>query len=98
VPKSDFIEKLLGLLQDGTSCGFDPVIAKQSKGFVEGFLGMETYSSIMIQGENATKGNYGTRTHSVILVDANDHCTFVEVDRNLDQTWTRTEDDFPLTA
>ncbi|XP_015112986.1 transport and Golgi organization 2 homolog [Diachasma alloeum] len=43
-------------------------------------------SSIFV---HAGERNYGTRTHTVILVDASDRVTFVEETMNEDKTWSR---------
>lgn len=43
-------------------------------------------SSIFVHAEQQ---NYGTRTHTVILVDASDNVTFVEETMNDDKTWSR---------
>lgn len=95
VPKADMIHELLLLLQNDTFCGHDPAVLKQGKPLISR-IGMETYSSIMIRGENATQCEYGTRTHSIIIVDKDNNCTFVEVDRNSDATWTSTTEEFTL--
>merc|ERR1712218_489661 len=42
-----------------------------SKGVIEKMIGMETYSAVMIAGSEAEKAGYGTRTHSVLLIDQN---------------------------
>ena len=59
-------------------------------------IGMETYSAVMIRGSEAEKAGYGTRTHSVLLIDQNNDVTFVEVDRNSPQDWTKTVEKFRI--
>ncbi|XP_063989540.1 transport and Golgi organization 2 homolog [Diachasmimorpha longicaudata] len=46
----------------------------------------EALCSIFVRSEGR---NYGTRTHTVILVDASDRVTFVEETMNEDKTWSR---------
>ena len=50
----------------------------------------------MIAGSEAEKAGYGTRTHSVLLIDQNNDVTFVEVDRNSAQDWTKTVEKFKI--
>lgn len=94
--KPDFSEKLLSVLKDDTKLGHDPAIAAQSEGFVESYVGMDDYSAQMITGERPEAVGYGTRTHSIILVDENDKMTFTEVDRDLEKVWTERTEIFQL--
>jgi len=91
-PKDELVEKILEMLEDGQSCGESALIAHQSCGFVEKAIGMEKYNSVKITGD----ARYGTRTHSVIVVDELNRVTFVEVDRRADGEWIRRREDFTI--
>lgn len=59
-------------------CLPDPELQKRS------LANYEELSSIFV-----SVGTYGTRTHSVLLVDASNQVTFVEETRMPDSTWKR---------
>ena len=86
------------MLKTDDSLGQDDAVTKQGKGFVENFVGMPTYSAIMIKGEKSDKCGYGTRTHQVILVDIDNNCTFAEIDRKPDASWKETTETFKIDA
>ena len=108
-PKDELVEKILEMLEDGETCGESALIAEQSCGFVEKAIGMKTYNSVKITGlkkclmKNEAKlkcvsgdVRYGTRTHSVIVVDELNRVTFVEVDRRADGEWIRRREEFTI--
>jgi len=94
--EEELIDRLLNVLKDAHCCGEDPAITQQSQGVIEKMIGMETYSAVMIAGSEAEKAGYGTRTHSVLLIDQKNDVTFVEVDRNSPKDWTKTVEKFRI--
>ncbi|GAB1859026.1 hypothetical protein CAJAP_00013 [Camponotus japonicus] len=72
------IEELINFLKSQTKCLPDPELQKNYP------TTYEKLSSIFVSGDE-----YGTRTHSVLLIDGSNHVTFVEETLMSDLTWKR---------
>jgi len=84
--KDQLVAKLFDILEDSTTCGYDPLVAEQGGGKIESFVGMENYSAIKIDN-TPPKPGYGTRSHAVILVDFDNNVEFIEKNRLSDGKW-----------
>ncbi|XP_036145767.1 transport and Golgi organization protein 2 homolog isoform X2 [Monomorium pharaonis] len=76
--QDDLIDKLIQFLKSKKRCLPDEELQKRCP------MRYEDLSSIFVSGKE-----YGTRTHSILLIDGSNHVTFVEETLMPDFTWKR---------
>ncbi|KAM4827207.1 transport and Golgi organization protein 2 homolog isoform 1-T4 [Thomomys bottae] len=91
LPKDALVAQLLDVLNNEEAQLPDPAIEDQGQEYVRPIL--HKYSAVCVRGSN-----YGTRTNTIILVDADGHVTFTErsmLDKDASR-WETTTHEFML--
>ncbi|XP_048199472.1 transport and Golgi organization protein 2 homolog isoform X2 [Perognathus longimembris pacificus] len=91
LPKDALVAQLLDVLNNEEAQLPDPAIEDQGQEYVRPIL--NKYAAVFVRGSN-----YGTRTNTIILVDADGHVTFTErsmLDKDLSR-WETTTHEFML--